>query len=158
MNERDVETEEKTPKDEGFKRKRLSQAVGGEKLGCSLYILSPGLQSWPYHYHTANEEAIFVLSGRGTIQIAGGEEEIQKGDYVSFPAGDDGAHQIFNSGDAELTYLCFSSMIEPEVAIYPESNMVGVFVGAPPGGNPEEQTLKRFLQADSEVDYWGNDS
>lgn len=149
-----VESREKAPEGGGFGHKRLSAAAGGDKLGCSLYILAPGRKSWPYHYHTANEEAIFVLQGRGTLRLAGEETDINEGDYVALPVGEAGAHRICNSSDDELRYLCFSTMIEPEIAVYPDSNMVGLFAGAPPGGNEEDATLKKYLQADAEVDYW----
>ncbi len=42
----------------GFRRKQLSRAADGEKLGCSLYEVLPGRRAWPYHYHLANEEAL----------------------------------------------------------------------------------------------------
>lgn len=56
-----------------IRRKQLGEAAGGEALGCSLYELPPGENAWPYHYHTANEEAIFVLSGTGTFHGADDE-------------------------------------------------------------------------------------
>lgn len=34
---------------------KVNEAAEGEQLGCSLYDLLPGIRSWPYHYHTANE-------------------------------------------------------------------------------------------------------
>ena len=150
----EIESESVAPDDRGFERKRLSRETGGDQLGCSLYTLDSGSESWPYHYHTANEEAIYVLSGRGTVRLADGEEEIHAGDYVSLPVGEDGGHQIVNTGDEELRYLCLSTMIEPDVAVYPESDMIGVFAGAPPGGRSEDRTLGRFLRADAEVEYW----
>jgi uncharacterized cupin superfamily protein len=58
----------------GFKCKSLGAATGGERLGCSLYEVPPGKRAWPHHYHLANEEAIFVLEGRGTLRI--GEKEV----------------------------------------------------------------------------------
>ena len=48
----------------GYRRKQLSWAAGGEKLGCSLYEVPPGRRAWPYHYHLANEEAKQQHSGR----------------------------------------------------------------------------------------------
>ena len=53
------------------KRKPLGAVAGNEKLGCSLYELPPGCRSWPYHYHYANEEAIYILGGKGTLRLAG---------------------------------------------------------------------------------------
>jgi hypothetical protein len=54
-------------------RKPLGTAAGNHKLGCSLYEVPPGCKSWPYHYHYANEEAIYVLEGRGTLRLDGEE-------------------------------------------------------------------------------------
>lgn len=157
LNEQDVEFEEQAPDYEGFERKRLSRETGGEKLGCSLYRLAPGVRSWPYHYHTANEEALFVLGGRGTVRLGGDEVAIERGDYVTLPTGEEGAHRVCNSGDEELRYLCFSTMIEPEVSVYPDAEMVGVFAGAPPGGDEDDRTMKRFFDAAAETDYWENE-
>lgn len=154
VNEDDVEATEQAPDDRGFERKRLSRATGGKDLGCSLYVLAPGSKSWPYHYHTANEEAMYVLGGHGTVRIGGDTADLRPGDYVSFPTGEDGAHQVVNTGDEELRYLCFSTMVEPEVSIYPDSDMIGVFAGAPPGGDKEQRTLTKYLRGDAEVDYW----
>ena len=53
----------------GYRRKSLSAATGSEKLGCSLYEVPPGRRAWPYHYHLANEEAIYVLHGSGTFRL-----------------------------------------------------------------------------------------
>jgi uncharacterized cupin superfamily protein len=141
--------------DEKFalRRKLLSTATGGVKLGCSLYEIPPGKKAWPYHYHTANEEAIYILEGKGTLRIGDKEIQISKGDYITCPAGKEG-HQVINSSDKELRYLCFSTMIEPDVIVYPDSNKVGVFVGAAPGGPKEKRTLHKYLRGDAEIDYW----
>ena len=88
----------------GYKRKSLSSATGGEKLGCSLYEVPPGRRAWPYHYHLANEEAIYVLEGSGTLRIGGEDVSVSEGDYVALPAKADGAHQLVNSSEAALRY------------------------------------------------------
>ncbi len=138
----------------GYRRKSLSSATQGEKVGCSLYEVYPGRRAYPYHYHGANEEAIYVLEGSGTLRIAGEEIKISEGDYVTFHAGAEGAHQLINSSERVLRYLCFSTMIEPDVMVYPDSGKVGVFVGAAPGGPKEKRTLSKFLRGDAEVGYY----
>jgi uncharacterized cupin superfamily protein len=138
----------------GHRRKQLGSAAGGERLGCSLYEIPPGRRAWPYHYHLANEEAIYVLEGSGTLRIDGERVEISRGDYVALPVGPAGAHQITNSSDAPLRYLCFSTMVEPDVLVYPDSNKVGLFAGAAPGGARDRRTLQKFLRADAEVGYY----
>ncbi len=138
----------------GFKRKSLGAATGGERLGCSLYEVLPGKRAWPRHYHLANEEAIFVLEGRGTLRIGEKEVAISAGDYVTLLAGEEGSHQTINSSDAPLRYLCFSTMVAPDVMVYPDSNKVGIVGGAAPGGPKERRTFSKFLKADAEVGYY----
>jgi uncharacterized cupin superfamily protein len=53
-----------------LERKKLGAAAGSEQIGCSLYRLPDGGKSWPYHYHTGNEEALFVLDGTGMLRTA----------------------------------------------------------------------------------------
>ncbi len=136
------------------RRKQLGAAANGRALGCSHLELPPGKAAWPLHWHAANEEAVFVLEGEGTLRIGEAKVPLRAGDYVAFPAGPGAAHQIINAGTAPLRYLCFSTMVSPEVAVYPESNKVGVMVGSAPGGSKKERTLEGvFLRADG-VDYW----
>jgi uncharacterized cupin superfamily protein len=138
----------------GFRRKQLGAAAGAEMLGCSLYEVPPGRTAWPYHFHLANEEAIYVLEGSGTLRIGGEEVGISKGDYVALPIGEKQAHQLINSSEKTLRYLCFSTMEEPDVTVYPDSKKVGIFAGSAPGGPKEKRTLQRYLRADAEVDYY----
>ncbi len=135
-------------------RKSLGAVTGGEMLGCSLYEVPPGHKAWPYHYHLANEEAVYVLGGSGALRIGGQEFTLSQGDYVTFPAGEASAHQIINVSDKPLRYLCFSTMVEPDVIVYPDSGKVGIFAGAAPGGPKSKRTFSRFLRGDAEVGYY----
>ena len=139
--------------DSGLRRKKLAAATDGEDLGCSLYELPAGDRSWPYHYHTANEEALYVLAGEGTLRLAGEEVPLEPGEYVALPADERGAHRVVNDGDAPLRYLVVSTMSEPDVTVYPDSGKVGVFVGAPPGGEGD-RPLHGYFRREDGVDYW----
>lgn len=136
-----------------FRRKELGAAAGTDQLGCSLYELPAGEQSWPYHYHTANEEAIYVLTGEGQLRTPDGPGEIRAGTFCSFPADESGGHRVVNDSDEPLRYLAISTMNEPDVTIYPEKEMVGVFVGSPPGGR-EERSFEGYYPMDEETEYW----
>ncbi len=136
-----------------MRRKQLGAESGGERLGCSLYELPPGTKSWPYHYHTGNEEAIFVLAGAGLLRTEGGETSLESGDYVAFPVGEEYARRVVNDSDDALRYLCVSTMHEPDIAVYPDSEKFGVFAGSAPGDH-EERTLSGYFPLDAEVDYW----
>ncbi|GAB3694331.1 cupin domain-containing protein [Halorubrum pallidum] len=153
INAADVPWAESTDGPETWKRKRLGDAAGGERLGCSLYELPPGERSWPYHYHAANEEALYVLAGEGRLRLAGESHLLRPDDYVALPAGESGAHRVINDGDAPLRYLAVSTMREPDVTVYPDSEKFGVYVGAPPGGR-RARTLEGYYPIDANTDYW----
>ncbi|WP_254523253.1 cupin domain-containing protein [Natrinema caseinilyticum] len=152
-NESAVEWTEYDREETAFRRKELSSAVDAADLGCSLYELPPGMRSWPYHYHTANEEAIYVLSGDGKLETEDGLEALSAGDYVTLPAAESGGHRIVNDGDEALRYLAMSTMNEPDVTVYPEMDKFGVFVGSPPGGR-DERTVHGYYNIDDETAYW----
>ncbi len=136
-----------------FRRKRLGEHAEGEDLGCTLYELPVGNTSWPYHYHAANEEAMYVLAGSGTVRLDGETYPIETGHYATFPSDSTGAHKVLNDGDEPLQYLLFSTMVEPDVAVYPDSDKIGVFVGAPPG-SADERSVDGYYELDNTVDYW----
>ena len=110
VSEKDLEWDESSHGEKfGYRRKSFSLATGGEKLGCSLYEVEPSRRAWPFHYHAANEEAIYLLEGSGTLRIGEEEVPISKGDYVTFPAArEEGAHQLVNPSNSVLRYLYFS--------------------------------------------------
>jgi len=153
VNESDLDWETLERGETEFRRKRLAEAADGDELGCSLYELPPGKKSWPYHYHTANEEAIYVLAGDGQLRAADDEVAIESGDYVALPTGEDGAHRIINDGDAPLRYLMISTMNEPDIGVYPDSDKIKLFAGSPPGGT-DERTLSGSYRREDAVDYW----
>ena len=138
-----------------FRRKRLAAAAGGEDVGCSLYELPAGRRSWPYHYHTANEEALFVLEGAGSIRLDGEMYSLEAGDYVALPADESGAHRVINDSEGPLRYLMVSTRDEPEVLVYPDSDKVGAMAGAPPGG--DGRTVEGYFRRDDAVDYWAGE-
>jgi uncharacterized cupin superfamily protein len=136
-----------------FRRKELSAAGDADMLGTSLYELPAGERSWPYHYHTANAEAMYVLAGEGQVRGPDGEVTVSAGDYCYFPADESGGHRVVNDSDGTLRYLMVSTMVEPDVTIYPEKETFGVYVGAPPGGRGGRD-FEGYYDIDSTVDYW----
>ena len=75
---------------------------------------------------------------------------LRAGDYVAFPVGEETAHQIINSSTGVLRYLCMSTMIEPELVKYPDTNKIGVVAGRAPA--PVFRAI--FRLGGEPVDYW----
>lgn len=155
INEADIEWTEYDHGKRNFRRKQLADAAGGEELGASLYDVPPGKRLWLRHYHEGNEESIFVLDGDGTLWLGpeSREHDLSEGDYVALPAGAESAHEI-EAGDGGLRLLMQSTMEEPDITVYPDRDMVGLYAGAPPGGDRESRSLSAYLDRDAERKYW----
>jgi uncharacterized cupin superfamily protein len=140
------------PEREGFTYRDawLGRQSGAERLGASLYEVEPGQANGQYHWHTANEEMLLVLSGRVSLRTPKGTREAEAGEVVAFRRGEDGAHQIVGAGDGPARYLILSEMRAPEIAVYPDSNKIGVRERAP--GTGAGMRLN-FVEPDA-VDYW----
>jgi uncharacterized cupin superfamily protein len=78
-------------------RARIGRQAGSERIGASLWELPPGEAAYPYHYHLAEEELILVLSGRPSVRTPDGSRDLDEGEVVWFPVGEQGAHQLVNS-------------------------------------------------------------
>lgn len=109
----------------GASVKHLGHATGSQGIGCSLYEVPPGRAAFPRHFHCANEEALFILEGEGTLRIGDATVPVRAFDYATFPVGPDSAHQLRNTGTTPLRYLCFSTKERAEVVGYPDSKKIG---------------------------------
>jgi uncharacterized cupin superfamily protein len=136
---------------EGFRsrRARIGYELGGELIGCSLWELPPGEAAYPYHYHFSDEELVIVMRGRPTLRTPGGMRELEEGEAVRFPLGEDGAHQILNRGPDAVTFLALSSHGRPDLVAYPDSNKLGAGERLPRGGG-----LRAIFRREDAVDYW----
>lgn len=140
------------------KRKRLSANAGAEKLGASLYEVPPGKAAWPRHYHVANEEALYILSGEGMLECGRNSVEVRAGDWVSLPPGERYVHKLVNTSDDVLRYLCVSTMEQPDVIVHPDSEKMGVFIGAAPGADDNERKHVSYHRVDESLDFWDGEN
>jgi uncharacterized cupin superfamily protein len=71
---------------------RLAQHAGAERLAANLYELDPGAIVSPLHFHHANEELLFVISGTPSLRRGPDDERVlERGEVVAFPVGPEGA-------------------------------------------------------------------
>ena len=49
--------------------RRFGPHAGNQQLGATLTEVPAGARSYPFHYHCANEEALYIISGTGTCRI-----------------------------------------------------------------------------------------
>jgi uncharacterized cupin superfamily protein len=132
----------------------IGARVGAQKLGYNLTVLAPGKRAYPAHSHRVNEEMFFVLDGEGTLRIGPDTFPLRRGDVVACPpGGPETAHQIENTGTAELRYLAVSTKLSPEIVDYPDSGKVAV-AGEFPGADGKPQTVRFIARAGVSLEYW----
>jgi uncharacterized cupin superfamily protein len=85
------------------------------------------------------------------VRTPEGEEAAVKGDAVCFPEGTEGAHKVMNRSAAPARIVMFSSSRRPAIAVYPDSDKIGVF---PP--NPDDRAMLR--REDGQRDYWDRET
>jgi uncharacterized cupin superfamily protein len=134
-----------------YRRAKLGRQAGARELGASLYEIPSGEATFPYHAHTANEELLIVLRGRPHLRTGEGWRQLTEGEVVAFRAGVEGAHQLQNRSDGDVRVLVVSTMIAPEVNIYPDSGKVMAATRAPGATGEGFQEAYRREQA---TDYW----
>jgi len=124
----------------------LGRALGGERIGASVYDLPDGQRSFPYHYHHGVEEWLYVLDGAPVVRLPEGDRVLAPGDSLRFPDGPDGAHSVRGPGRV----LVFSCGGPPSISVYPDSDKLGT---RPVEAERLESDRLNFRRSDA-VDYW----
>jgi uncharacterized cupin superfamily protein len=101
-------------------------AANGGALGMNVSRLPPQRVGCPFHFHVLDDELFHVLSGTGLLRYGEETFPIRPGDTISCPAGTQVAHQIANTGSADLVYLGIGADSPNEVCGYPDSGKVMV--------------------------------
>jgi uncharacterized cupin superfamily protein len=106
----------------------VARAAGSTATLMFIYDVEPGEGSSPYHYEY-EEEWLLVVEGTVVVRTPDGEQTLERGDLVRFPAGPGGAHKVMNRGSSPARTLLFSSARAPAVSVYPDSDTIGVWAG-----------------------------
>ncbi len=67
-----------------------------------------------------------MVTGHPTLRTPAGERELRPWDAVWFVRGEAGAHQLRNDTDESARVVFFSTVADPEVAVYPDEDKIGV--------------------------------
>jgi uncharacterized cupin superfamily protein len=116
-------------------RKKLGDAAGLTQFGVNLLRLPPGAWSSQRHWHTGEDEFVYVLLGEVVLITDEGEEVLRAGDAAGFPANDLNGHCLQNRSDRDAQVLEIGSRMTGSVAYYSDIDMA-----APAGGKPAAYT------------------
>jgi uncharacterized cupin superfamily protein len=151
VNVRSDETEAMDPAPGfAFRLLRLGERIGSHELGASVYELPPGKRTCPYHAHFGNEELLIVLDGRPTLRTEAGEQVLGPGDAAAFRRGR--AHQVINRSRETVRFLMISTMLAPDVSLFPDTGKMVVVTDVPPG-RKGERTITAFLRGDAHAGW-----
>jgi uncharacterized cupin superfamily protein len=97
----------------------LAQTTGMQRLGIHLVRIASGRDSTTHHFHDADEEFLYIISGRGIAKIADEEFDIGPGDFMGFPAPSP-AHSLHNPYAEDLVYLMGGERWAVDIVHYPQ--------------------------------------
>ena len=136
MGPEDVEKRTGTVYPDGMKeitagriKQKLGDALGLSQFGVNLVTLEPGAGSAQRHWHEAEDEFIYILSGTATLITDEGEQALEAGMFAGFPAGVPDGHNLVNRSHGEVVYLEFGSRLPEDTAHYPDVDLQAVKEG-----------------------------
>jgi uncharacterized cupin superfamily protein len=86
-------------------RQRLGDAGGLSDFGVNLMHLPPGNWSSQRHWHSHEDEFVYVVSGELTLIEDGGETILRAGDCAAFSKASGNGHHMINRSSATAVYL-----------------------------------------------------
>lgn len=111
-------------------KRALGDFFGLSHYGVNPVELPPGNWSAQRHWHTHEDEFIYVLSGELTLVTDKGRTRLTSGMIAGFPAGDADGHHLVNDGDTTATYLEIGDRIAEDEVFYPDVDLQLVADGA----------------------------
>jgi uncharacterized cupin superfamily protein len=108
----------------GRVRQRLGNAGGLSDFGVNLTRLPPGNWSSQRHWHSAEDEFVFVLEGELTLVENSGETVLRDGDCAAFPKNTGNGHHLINRSKSDAVYLEIGSRSPTDIITCPDIDMM----------------------------------
>jgi uncharacterized cupin superfamily protein len=105
-------------------RQRLGNAGGLQDFGVNLMRLPPGSWSSQRHWHSDEDEFVYVLEGELTLIENAGETVLHAGDCAAFAKGSGNGHHLVNKSAAMAVYLEVGSRNARDLTRYSDIDMM----------------------------------
>lgn len=96
----------------------LAEAAGLTQFGVNLVRLKPGVWSSQRHWHTHEDEFVYLVEGEAVLVTEAGEETMRPGDFAGFPAGSGDGHHLINHSDRDAVFLVVGTCREAEDEVH----------------------------------------
>ena len=108
----------------------LGEDAGLTQFGVNLVTLQPGGVSSLRHWHSSEDEFIWVVSGEIVLVQDGGESVLRAGEAASFKAGDPDGHHFHNRTGAIASFLAIGTRAEAGTCTYSDVDLINHTEGA----------------------------
>ncbi len=105
-------------------RQRLGNFAGLNNFGVNLVKLSPGSASALRHWHSHQDEFIYVVEGELILINDEGEEVLTPGMAAGFPANEANGHHLVNRSSQDAVYLEVGDRTANDIANYPDNDLI----------------------------------
>ena len=115
----------------GRSKRRLGDALGLRHFGVNLTTIKPGAGSALRHWHSREDEFIYILTGELVLITDAGEQLLTAGMCAGFPAGKADGHCLVNRGTRDAVYLEIGDRDLQDDVTYPDDDLRAI--GTPQG-------------------------
>ncbi len=105
------------------RRFKLGDAAGLTQFGVNLCTLPPGAWSSQRHWHSQEDELVYVVFGRVTLVTDEGEEVLRAGEAAGFKAGEENGHCFQNRSDEDVVLMEIGTRVPGDIAVYSDIDM-----------------------------------
>jgi len=107
----------------GRSKQRLGDALGLKNFGANLTTIKPGAASALRHWHSREDEFVYVLRGELVLVTDSGEQLLAAGMAAGFPAGKADGHCLVNRADRDAVYLEVGDRRPDDGVAYPDDDL-----------------------------------
>jgi uncharacterized cupin superfamily protein len=104
-------------------RQRLGDAAGLTQFGINVLRLAAGAWSSQRHWHSAEDEFVYVLEGEVVLVSDSGEELLRAGDCSGFKAGVADGHHLQNRSAKDAVFIEVGSRQSEDETTYPDIDL-----------------------------------
>ncbi|MEE8453238.1 MAG: cupin domain-containing protein [Limibaculum sp.] len=108
----------------------LGDTAGLTQFGVNLVTMPPGALSSLRHWHSGEDEFVWVVSGELVLVQDGGETVLRAGDAAGFKAGDPDGHHLRNRSGAVASFLVIGTRGASDTCTYPDADLINRTEGA----------------------------
>ncbi len=108
----------------GRERRALGDALGLANFGVNLTRLPPGVVSSQRHWHSRQDEFVYIVAGEVVLVTDAGEQVLRAGMAVGFPANSGDGHHLINRSDRDAIYLEVGDRSANDECDYPDIDML----------------------------------